>query len=76
MSIEITTKRPKREGRSWETGEVSCVIHGSAQVEINGIDPPIAFRCGGKVYTECERPYIKTLLNREWETELIDGRPQ
>lgn len=76
MSIEITTKRPKHEGRSSETGEVTCMIFGSEQVEITGIDPPAAFRCGGKVYTECELPYIKTLLNREWETGLIDGRAQ
>jgi hypothetical protein len=50
------------------------MTYGAQQVEIRGITPPAAFRCGGKIYTVCELPYIKTLLDREWETGLIDGR--
>jgi hypothetical protein len=52
------------------------VVHGVDQLEIRGIDPPAVFRCGGKIYTECQLPYIKTLMDREWETGLIDGRDQ
>jgi hypothetical protein len=76
MSIEINTRRPIQECPQSQKQQVACVIYGAKQVEITGIDPPIAFRCGGKVYTECERPYIKTLMDREWETGLIDGRAQ
>lgn len=74
MGTKIITKRPRRENRDWRTNDVTSVIFGGEQVEITGIDPPIAFRCGGKVYTECPLPYIKTLMDREWETGLIDGR--
>ena len=55
-----------------DDSDVPCVIHGYEQIQILGINPPHAFRCGGHIYVKSSSIHENNILNREWESGGIN----